>query len=145
MLCSKCYQPLVSKHLIGKCKCNSKLRIFRHHITSKLLRDLLQINNGRRWPIISIDLRKKSHQGLQNINASVNPLTTRGPISTIPRGHLERLQNDKTTIKHSTLIPSRLLTKHKRPHHHKPDIRRAIRYKRNARGHLANGNTYKVR
>ena len=41
----------------------------------------------------------------------------------------EDLQNDKEKTQHPTIIPTYLLPKHKRPHHHKPYIIRAIGYK----------------
>jgi hypothetical protein len=48
----------------------------------------------------------------------------------------EGVQNDKMKTRHPTIIPTELLPKHKRPQNHKPDIIRAIGYKRNTHGNL---------
>ena len=46
----------------------------------------------------------------------------------------EGLQNDKEKMQRPTIIPTNLLPKHKKTHHHKPDIIRAIGYKWNIIG-----------
>jgi len=55
----------------------------------------------------------------------------------------EGLQNDKEKAPHPTIIHTNLLPQHKRPHHHKPDIIRAIGYKWNTIGQLVEDTTYK--
>jgi hypothetical protein len=57
----------------------------------------------------------------------------------------EGLQDDKTKTQHPTIIPTDLLPKHKRPQHPKPDIIRAIAYRRNSQGQLVEDTTYKGR
>ncbi len=57
----------------------------------------------------------------------------------------EGLQNDKAKTQHPTITPTDLLSKHKRPQHHKPAIIRAIRCTRNAQGQLVEDITYKGR
>ena len=55
----------------------------------------------------------------------------------------EGLQNDKEKTQHSTIIPTNLLPKHKRPKHHKSDMIRAIGYKWSTQGQLVEDLTYK--
>jgi hypothetical protein len=43
------------------------------------------------------------------------------------------------------MIPTTILTKNKRPQHHKPEIIRAIGYRQNSSGHLVEDHTYKGR
>ncbi len=57
----------------------------------------------------------------------------------------EGLQDGKTTLQQPTIIPAQLLPENKRPQHHKPNIIIPICYRRNARGHLMEDNTYKGR
>ena len=57
----------------------------------------------------------------------------------------EGMQNDKTTTQHPTIIPTRLLPKHKRLKHNTQDIVRAIGCKRNSRGYLVEDTIYKGR
>ena len=51
-------------------------------------------------------------------------------------------QDDKMKTQQPTIIPTDLLSKHKTPQHHKPDIIRAIGYKRNCQGQLVEDTTY---
>jgi len=57
----------------------------------------------------------------------------------------EGLQNDKKKTQHTTIIPTNLLLKHKRPQHHKLNPIRAIRYRRNSQGQLVEDTTYRER
>ena len=57
----------------------------------------------------------------------------------------EGLQNDKEKTQHPTIIPTNLLSKRKRSHHHKPGITRVIGYKWNTIGKLVEDTAYKGR
>ena len=54
----------------------------------------------------------------------------------------EGMQNAKATTQHPTTKPTSLLSKQKRPQHHKPDIIRAIEYQRNPRGQWVEDTAY---
>ncbi len=65
MICRKFNQPLTNPHLLGRCKYNAKLLTSTHNNAFKLLHDLLEANNGGRWPIVSMDLGSKPVKDFQ--------------------------------------------------------------------------------
>ena len=80
-------------------------------------------------PIIGMDLGNKTVKDFKT--QMKKEMTTPQEDTTaqaIEATH-EGLQTDKEKTQHPTIIPTNLLPKHKRPHHHKPDIISAIGYK----------------
>ena len=144
-LCQKCNQPLANTQLLGGCKYNAKLIISRHNNTFKLLHNLLQTHNGGRWPILSMDLGNKLVKDVKP-QMHIETATTQEDhiLKTIEATH-EGVQKDKANIKHLTIIPNTILSKHKRPEHHEPDIIRATGYIINSRGALIADTTYRER
>ena len=145
MMCTKCNQPLTNTHLLGGCKYNSKLRISRHHSTFKLLHEQLEKHNGGRLPIISMDLGNKTVKDFKTqMKIEMTTPQEDTTVQAIKATH-EGLQNHKEKTQHPIIIPTNLIPKHKRPHHHKPNIIRALGYKWNTIGQLLENTTYKGR
>jgi ribonuclease HI len=145
MTCTKCNQLLTNTHLLGGCKYNAKMRTSRHNSTFKLLHELLQTQNGGRWPILSVDLGKKPVKDFK-AQTIIEKIDTQEDYTLQPlEASEEGLQNDKKHTKHPTIIPTNILPKHKRPKHHKPDIIRAIGYTINKEGALMADPAYRGR
>ena len=93
-------------------------------------------HNGERWPIINMDLGSKTVKDFKTQTKIEMTTPQEGTtLQALEESH-EGLQNDKEKTQHPTIIPTNLLSKHKRPHHHKSDIIRAIGYKWNTIGQL---------
>ena len=118
MLRTKYNQSLTNTHLLGGCKHNSKLSTATHNNTFKLLQEQVEKHNGGRWPIVSMDLGKKTVKDYKTqmkieMTTPQEDTTLQALEATHEATH-EAL-NPKT--QHPTIIPTDLLPKHKRTHH----------------------------
>jgi hypothetical protein len=145
MICTKCSQPLNNTYLLGGCEYNAKLCTSIHKCTFKLLQDQLEKHNGGRWPIVRLNLGNKTIKDFKT-QTQIEMITPQAdPTLQALEATQEGLQDDKMKPLHPTIIPTDLLPKHKRPQHHKPDIIRAIEYRRNSQRQLVEDTTYKER
>ena len=128
--CAKCGQKLTHSHLLGGCRTTSKLKISRHHSTFKLLHQLLDQENGGRWPILAMDLgRQATRDFVQQLeDCRVEIITLPTPPAETHDPPTEDPDEDKPDSHYHTVLPEYLLPTANRPTHYKPDIIRAVGY-----------------
>jgi len=102
----------------------------------------LEKQNGGRRQIVSTDLGYKTIKDFKT-QSQIEMITPQAnPNLQAVEAAQEGLQDDKTKTQHPTIVPTDLLPKHKRPHHHKPYIIRTIGYRSKSQEQLLEDATY---
>jgi hypothetical protein len=145
LTCTKCHSPLNNTHILGGCRTTSKLRTKRHNNTFLLLHTLLQTTNGRRWPMIGVDLGNTPIKDFTTLKPDITEAMT-SQLPQILHPEEESLQNDKpNTSTQPQSIRDYILPPQQRPTHHRPNLTRAIGYTINSNGELIPDPIYRGR